>query len=104
MADLPTDPVVGAFVAAINDGDRAAFDALLAPGVTMSDDGTDRDVADWTEREIFAADGRMTVESEEGDGTALVATFTNSTWGAMRTRWRFTIEGGRIIRFETGQA
>jgi hypothetical protein len=104
MADLLTDPVVGAFVAAINDGDRPAFDALLAPGVTMSDDGTDRDVADWTEREIFAADGRMTVESEHDDGTALVATFTNSTWGAMRTRWRFTIENGTITRFETGQA
>lgn len=104
MANLPTDPVVRAFVAAINEGDRAAFSSLLAPDVTMADDGTDRNVEDWTEREIFAADGRMTVESEQDGGRALVATFRNSTWGEMRTRWRFTVEDGSIIRFETGQA
>jgi hypothetical protein len=104
VPDLPTDPVVRAFVAAINDGDRAAFDALLASGATMSDDGSERDLADWTEREIFGADGRMTVESEQDGGRALIASFTNSTWGAMRTSWRFTVDGGKISRFETGQA
>jgi hypothetical protein len=35
------DPVVRAFVAAVNAGDRDAFFALLAPGAAMSDDGSE---------------------------------------------------------------
>jgi len=47
-----TDPAVQALIAAINDGDRAAFFAVLTPGATMSDDGNDRDLASWADREI----------------------------------------------------
>ncbi|MGA5820776.1 nuclear transport factor 2 family protein [Kitasatospora sp. NPDC094028] len=99
-----TDPAVRAFVTAVNAGDRAAFEAVLTPGATMSDDGSDRDLADWTEREIFSSRGHMDVLTESGGGHALVANFTNDTWGEMRTAWRFTVDGGRISRFETGQA
>jgi hypothetical protein len=98
------DPVVGAFVAAVNAGDRHAFNALLAPGATMSDDGSERDLEQWVEREIFSSDGRMEVESESADGRSLVVNYTNSTWGAMRTKWRFVIDGDKVSRFETGQA
>ncbi|MGW3327208.1 hypothetical protein [Streptomyces virginiae] len=45
-------PIVNAFVDAVNSGDRQAFHALLALDATMSDEGSDRDVADRTEREI----------------------------------------------------
>ncbi|RKT11871.1 hypothetical protein BX285_5830 [Streptomyces sp. 1114.5] len=99
-----SDPAVRAFVTAINAGDRQAFDATLTPGATMSDDGSDRDLADWTEREIFGAGGRMAVQTESDGGHALIANFTNDTWGEMRTAWRFTVDGGKISRFETGQA
>ena len=34
----------------------------------------------------------------------LIAAYRNDTWGEMRTKWAFTIEGGKISRFETGQA
>jgi hypothetical protein len=102
--DKLTDPTVRAFVAAINAGDREAFFATLTPDATMSDDGTERDLAEWVDREIFSSDGRMAVESEADDGRSLVAENSNSRWGAMRTTWRFTVEGGRISRFETGQA
>jgi len=50
-----TEPAVQALIAAINAGDRQAFSAALTPDATMSDDGTDRDLADWAEREIFTA-------------------------------------------------
>ncbi|MFH8724553.1 nuclear transport factor 2 family protein [Streptomyces termitum] len=99
-----SDPAVRAFVTALNANDRDAFAAALAPGATMSDDGTERDLAAWTEREVFSSRGRMAVESEEEDGRVLVATYTNDTWGSMRTAWRFTVEDGRVARFETGQA
>jgi hypothetical protein len=100
----PQDPVVRAFVAAVNAGDRDAFFALLAPEATMSDDGTERDLEEWVDREIFSANGRMEVESQSDDGRSLIVNYTNSTWGAMRTKWKFVVEGDVIGRFETGQA
>lgn len=99
-----SDPTVRAFVTALNANDRAAFQSLLAPGATMSDDGSDRDISDWTEREVFSSGGHMDVESEGQDGRSLVANYRNDTWGAMRTAWRFDIQDGKVSRFETGQA
>lgn len=99
-----SDPAVRAFVAAINANDRAALLATLTPDATMSDDGSDRDLMQWIDREIFEPNGHMDVRTESNDGHALVADFTNATWGEMRTAWRFTVQGGKISRFETGQA
>jgi hypothetical protein len=99
-----TDPAVATFVAAVNAGDKDAFFAVLTADATMADDGTDRDLDDWTEREIFSSNGRMDIESASPDGRTLTATYTNSTWGSMRTRWTFTVTGGKISHFETGQA
>jgi hypothetical protein len=98
------DPVVRRFVEAVNAGDREAFFALLTPGATMSDDGTERDLEEWVDREIFSSAGRMQVQSESEDGRSLIVNYTNSTWGAMRTRWRFEVKGDQVSRFETGQA
>ncbi|WP_328678521.1 nuclear transport factor 2 family protein [Streptomyces sp. NBC_00322] len=102
--DKLTEPAVRAFVAALNSGDREKFKAALRPGATMSDDGSERDLDDWTDREIFSSRGHMEVESQSGDGLALVARYRNDAWGEMRTAWKFKIEGGKVGRFETGQA
>jgi len=99
-----TDPAVQALIAAINDGDRAAFFAALTPDATMSDDGHDRDLAIWADREIFSVNGHLEVVSAADGGRSLIAAYRNDTWGEMRTRWAFTVTGGRISRFETGQA
>ncbi|MGW6396226.1 nuclear transport factor 2 family protein [Streptomyces sp. NPDC055103] len=99
-----TDPAVRAFVTALNANDEEAFAAALAPGATMSDDGSDRDLGQWTEKEVFSSRGHMEVESEKDGGLDLVARYRNDTWGEMRTRWHFTVEDGKIARFETGQA
>ncbi|MFG3202008.1 nuclear transport factor 2 family protein [Streptomyces sp. NPDC048192] len=100
-----SDPAVRAFVNAVNSHDREGFMALLAPGATMSDDGSDRDLAEWTDQEIFSTHGHMEVDNESAGGRVLLARFSNDTWGEMRTKWRFTVEDdGRISRFETGQA
>ncbi|GAA2690784.1 hypothetical protein GCM10010400_65010 [Streptomyces aculeolatus] len=104
MAAQLTDPVVAAFVAALNAGDRDAFFALLTDDATMTDDGSERDLAAWTDKEIFSSAGHMDVESVAADGRSLVATYSNSTWGGMRTRWSFTVDGDRISHFDTGQA
>jgi hypothetical protein len=102
--DDVTEPAVRALIAAINDGDRGAFFAALSPDATMSDDGTDRDLAEWSEREIFSAHGHLDVVSARDGGRELIAAYRNDTWGEMRTRWAFTITDGTISRFETGQA
>jgi hypothetical protein len=99
-----SDPVVRMLVEAVNAGDRDAFFALLTPDATMSDDGSERDLEEWVDREIFSADGRMEVESQSDDGRSLIVNYTNSTYGAMRTSWKFTVEGEKVARFETGQA
>ena len=99
-----SDPAVRAFVMALNANDEQAFADALAPGATMSDDGSDRDLGQWTEKEVFSSRGHMEVESEKAGGLDLVARYRNDTWGEMRTRWHFTVEGGKIARFETGQA
>jgi hypothetical protein len=100
-----TVPAVRDLVLAINAGDRAAFLAALAPDATMSDDGTARDLEAWIDREIFSADGHIEIESEADGGHALLAKYTNSTWGDMRTTWAFELgDGGRIRHFATGQA
>jgi len=99
-----TEPAVQALIAAINAGDRAAFLAALAPDATMSDDGTDRDLASWADREIFTVNGHLDVVSASDGGRSLIAAYRNDTWGEMRTRWAFTVTGGKISRFETGQA
>ncbi|MCX5145716.1 MULTISPECIES: nuclear transport factor 2 family protein [unclassified Streptomyces] len=100
-----TDPAVRAFVSAVNAGDRNAFRAVLTEGATMSDDGSDRDITQWAEKEIWSSNGHMDVEKESDGGRALVVDYRNDTWGEMRTAWQFTVTGdGRISRFETGQA
>ena len=100
-----SDPAVRAFVSAVNARDREGFLALLAPGATMSDDGSDEDLTDWIDREIFSSHGHLDVDNESNGGRALLAHYRNDTWGEMRTRWNFTVEDdGRISRFETGQA
>ncbi|OKI02402.1 hypothetical protein A6A06_15280 [Streptomyces sp. CB02923] len=104
MPAHPTDPAVAAFVTAVNAGDEDAFSAALTDDATMSDDGSERDVAAWADKEIFSSNGRMDVEDISADGRILTVTYTNSTWGSMRTRWAFAVTDGRVSRFETGQA
>ncbi|MEV6838638.1 nuclear transport factor 2 family protein [Streptomyces sp. NPDC051133] len=100
-----SEPAVRAFVNAVNSHDRDGFMSLLTPGATMSDDGQDRDLAEWIDQEIFSSHGHLDVDNESDGGRALLAHYRNDTWGEMRTRWRFEIDDeGRISRFETGQA
>ncbi|MBW5484037.1 nuclear transport factor 2 family protein [Streptomyces bambusae] len=100
-----SDPTVAAFVTAVNAHDRDAFLKLLTPDATMSDDGSDRDLQEWIDKEIFDSGGHMDVQKESAGGRHLVVNYRNDTWGEMRTAWHFEVaDGGRISRFETGQA
>lgn len=103
-ATAKLDPVVEVFVDALNAQDADQFYGVLTEDATMSDDGVERNLAQWTEAEIFSSNGHLDVESVDSDGLALTADYTNSRWGSMRTTWRFVVRDGLISRFETGQA
>ncbi|MFD6390855.1 nuclear transport factor 2 family protein [Nocardia sp. NPDC055029] len=103
-ATAKLDPVVEVFVDALNAQDTGRFYGVLTEDATMSDDGVERNLAQWTEAEIFSSNGRLEVESVDADGLELTADYTNSRWGSMRTTWRFVVRDGLISRFETGQA
>lgn len=99
-----TDPAVQAIIDAINTGDRDEFFALLTGDANLSDDGTERNLTDWVDKEIFTVNGHLDVESATDAGRSLIAQYRNDTWGTMRTRWKFTITGDKISRIEAGQA
>ncbi|MGI5166863.1 nuclear transport factor 2 family protein [Spirillospora sp. CA-253888] len=99
----PSDPTVNALVQALNDGDRDGFRGLLDPDAVLTDNGIERDVRDWFDKEIFNVGGRFTVQRTEPDGSMLVK-LDNERWGELDTRWRFTVRDGRVERIETAQA
>src|SRR5437763_16874163 len=101
--DNLTDPAVRAVVTAINAGDRDAFLAALTEDATLSDDGSDRNLRQWIDKEIFTSNGHLDVPSEADGGRSLLADYRNDTWGEMRTQWRFTVVEGKVSRIETGQ-
>jgi hypothetical protein len=103
-ADQPADPTVRAVVTAINAGDRAGFFAAFTSDATLSDDGTEHDLTQWADREIFSSNGHLEVVSQSDQGRSLVADYRNDTWGEMRTAWTFVVTGGKVSRLETGQA
>ncbi|WP_267245304.1 nuclear transport factor 2 family protein [Streptomyces sp. PR69] len=102
--DKLSDPAVREFVSAVNAHDRERFMAVLTPDAAMSDDGSERNLEEWADREIFESRGHMDVEKESAGGRELIARYRNDTWGEMRTKWRFTVEDGKVSRFDTGQA
>ena len=53
----------------------------------MSDDGSDRNLSQWADKEIFSSHGQMDVESESDGGRTLIASFSDDIWGTMRTQW-----------------
>jgi hypothetical protein len=94
-AEKLADPVVRQFVEAVNAGDRDAFFALLTPNASMSDDGTERELEEWVDREVFSSEGRMEVESQSDDGRSLIVNYTNSTLGSNADRLEVRGRGGQ---------
>lgn len=101
---MSVNPVVQQLIDAINNGDRAAFLAILTPEATLTDDGTERPLEEWIDREIFTVHGHFTPENTGDGGLAMRVRFRNDTWGEMSTFWRFTVTDDKITRIETGQA
>ncbi|MBD0742796.1 nuclear transport factor 2 family protein [Streptomyces sp. CBMA152] len=100
--DMPSHPVVRAFVDAINAQDQQALWSVLAKDATVIDVGTERDLAAWVERELFSSHAHMEVVRESSDGLSMTARFHNDIWGDIDTVWEFSVSDGTIRRFVTG--
>ena len=71
----------------------------------MADDGSDRDLDEWIDREIFSSNGHMDVDNESQGGRALLAQLPQRHLGRDADPVELPVEDdGRISRFETGQA
>ena len=92
-----TNPVVRAMVTAMHNGDRKAFFALFAPPAKLTDDGNPVPLTEWVDREIFAAHGRLYVETEDRGGLELTGRFESDMWD-MLTVWQFEIINEHIQR------
>jgi hypothetical protein len=98
-AEELANPVVRAVVTAMHDGDRKAFFAAFAPSAVLTDDGHPQPLAEWADREIFRAHGRLDVEKQDSDGLELVGPFNSDQWD-MLTVWRFDVADGRVRRLD----
>jgi hypothetical protein len=98
-AEELANPVVRAVVTAMRDGDRKAFFAAFAPSAVLTDDGHPQPLAEWADREIFQAHGRLDVEKQDSDGLELVGPFNSHQWD-MLTVWRFDVADGRVRRLD----
>lgn len=93
-----TNPVVRTVVTAMHEGDREAFLAAFAPDVQLTDDGNAQPFAEWAEREIFQAHGRLDPDDEEEEGLHLAGPFHSDRWGTFLTSWKFEVHGGKVTR------
>jgi hypothetical protein len=93
------NPTVRGVVTAMRDGNREAFFSAFAPSAKRTDDGEPQPLAKWSDREIFRAHGRLTVDRENRDGLELIGRFHSDQWD-MKTVWRFEVVDGRIRRLD----
>ncbi|MDQ3966812.1 MAG: nuclear transport factor 2 family protein [Thermoproteota archaeon] len=98
-AEELTNPIVRTVVTAMRDSDRKTFFAAFSPSAKLTDDGNPVPLAEWVDREIFRAHGRLYVESEDRDGLELTGRFESDQWD-MLTVWRFEIVNERIQRLD----
>ena len=72
-----TNPLVKRAVAALNNGDRAAWFALFTTDATLTDDDHKQDFVQWSDNEIFGkGQGRlMQIDREENHGLTVYGRF-----------------------------
>ncbi|GAB3644610.1 nuclear transport factor 2 family protein [Glycomyces tarimensis] len=100
----PSNPIVAALIDAVNAGDRTAYFDLVTGDAALTDDGSERDLAEWSETNLFEANARLTPTRESMGGSRLIVEVHDDKWGEMTTYWDFTVDGDKIGRIDTGQA
>ncbi|MBN3744372.1 hypothetical protein G3N96_02750 [Burkholderia sp. Se-20373] len=97
-------PVVRKAIEALQQGDRAGWQALFAEGAEMYDDGSPRDLSAFN-REAIGSERFTKIDRVENDGLEVFGRFHSDKWGDFNTYFKFSIDAeGLISRLDIGQA
>lgn len=100
------NPVVRDAIRALNARDRQHWLALFADDAPLTDDGSERDLVEWSDREFFG-DSRAyitTINRVEDQGRTLYAQLHSDRWGDFETFMKFEInDSNKITRLDVGQ-
>jgi hypothetical protein len=100
------NPIVRDAIRALNARDRHGWLSLFANGATMTDDGSERNLVEWSDREFFE-DSRASItviNHTEDEGRTLYAQLHSDRWGDFETYMKFEIDdANRITRLDVGQ-
>jgi hypothetical protein len=106
LDDSAIDPVVRDAIRAMNARDRESWLALFADNATMSDDGDEHDLIEWSVSELFGESRAYVkdVKRVEDNGRTIYADFHSDQWGDFETFMKFDIDdSNRITRLDLGQ-
>ncbi len=99
-----TNPTVRAAITALQNGDRNAWSALFEPDAKLYDDGSPRDLKEFS-RDALGHERFTRIECVENGGLDLVGAFHSDQWGDFRTYFKFQLSpSGKIKRLDIGQA
>jgi hypothetical protein len=104
MIERLTNPTVRAAIEALQRGNKDAWSALFEPGAILYDDGSPRDLQEFT-REALGHERFTSIDRVENNGLDLVGGFHSDQWGSFRAYFRFQLSPtGNIARLDIGQA
>jgi hypothetical protein len=99
-----TNPTVKAAITALENGDRKAWSALFEPDAKLYDDGSPRDLKEFS-RDALGHERFTSIERVENGGLDLVGAFHSDQWGNFRAYFKFQLSpSGKIKRLDIGQA
>jgi hypothetical protein len=104
LTDGLTNPTVKAAIEALQKGDRLAWSALFEPDATLYDDGSPRNLQEFT-REALGHERFTSLDRVTNDGLNLVGRFHSEKWGDFSSYFNFRLSpAGKIARLDIGQA
>jgi ketosteroid isomerase-like protein len=102
--DASTNPTVRRVLAALEHGDRNAWDALFEPDARLFHDGTPRSFETFS-RDALGHEPCTSIERVENDGRDVIGQFHSDRSGDFRTYFKFHLSAsGKISRLDIGQA
>lgn len=101
-----TNAVVRAAIETMSARDREGWLKLFAHDATLTDDGTERGVIEWSDSELFGSDRAYlkSIDWLEDGGLTIYGKFHSDRWGEFDTFMRFQLHGDWITRLDVGQA
>ena len=106
MIDLEklTNTGVRRAIQALQSGDKAAWLSCFSTDVTMTDDGSPRSFAKFSDQAL-GSERFLSIDKVDGAGLHLTGHFHSDQWGEFKTYFKFhTGADGKFDRLEVGQA